>query len=125
MNGDVERKRMRQYRQNVMGIGGRFLDGKDALVAKNLKKWPPIYDKTTEEMWADVTAYLAETLPDLMQEQRTIEKHKRWGKETYYNFTLARRKLPIDEALEKIKARIERCKSAPVKAPVGEEGLKC
>ncbi|MBA7568814.1 hypothetical protein ES708_10549 [subsurface metagenome] len=108
------------YQQDVRGIGERYLDGKDDLVATNLRKWPPLHNKTVEEMWADAVAYLLKkVLPGLRSALRGMERQKRWGKETYYKYGWG--EIPIDEAIKRQEALIVRCEGTVIKAPVGEE----
>lgn len=102
-----------QYQQDVEGIAGRYLDGKDELVAKNLKAWAEDYDVDPVAMWADVLIILKSWLSSQQRLYAHILKEKERGKTTFYKFGWGL--LPIDEAVAKQKARLERCENPVMK----------
>jgi hypothetical protein len=92
------------YDRDVAGIVRDIMKGRKSQAIKRLIKWADIWSTeekviAPEDMFADVMAKVGQALPSQRQILHGIEKWKAQGHADYYNFELAHKKLPIDEAI--------------------------
>jgi len=122
---DLDEKKAMGYDQDMRGIAMRYVAGKDNLVAENLAKWSQLHDKKVKEMWGDCVAFiLKDVLPLLRHRLEGMQGRKERGEETYYKYDppiYNWGRIPIDEAISRQKALIERCEGTVIEPPVGKE----
>jgi hypothetical protein len=109
------------YEACVMGIVRDIIKGRRSYAIGRLKKWSKVYSTgvyasmtpiTPQDMFGDVMGEVSRALPSQRQFLHDIEKWKVQGHDTYYNFELAHKYLPVDEAIALQKLRIKRLENA-------------